>query len=616
MADIRITEVATASPVGADTVLGVKDGQVKRFAVSDIANSMDGAALGALSASGGAALVGFVQSGAGAVARTAQDKGRDALTALDYVVGDGSTDDGAKFAQLATYAASTGRPIDISRATIKLTTWASALAVSGTLRIVGGGSGKIVGNGNDIFSLGDGASFEIAGIRVEDAGRMLTLSGVGSYPLLSARGCVFSNTKAFLLSGAQDIDRLELIFNIFDTIADEAVCHSSSYVKSAFIHGNRFNDIASATSDLQVVRLGKTSLADQALTGDYIITGNVFDTMTAGGSSAGEVHAVILYGNRGVVSGNIIKYLDRPLARQSGGVEGIYLKCANSTVTGNVLVDAGFAEGNKGAMIWLKGEPHAPVSEIGGYNATVTGNVLYCTDGELRNGIQCVSDNLVVANNTLVGMNGVHAICIAWATADSENGVVTGNVIAQPNITGSMIRINAIGKNLKVSGNVLGANATGGSFAGITYTDDNRAGNMVGLDISGNMIDATGIDYSVLLIKTNNAMTNLSVNDNQIVGGGYGIRTLSATYITSGECRRNRMTGTTTAFRDKATSPLRFSDNTKDNAPADGWADAPAAGTWAVGEIVLNANPVAGGYLGWVCVGAPGTWKPYGLIAE
>jgi hypothetical protein len=59
MADIRITQVATATPVSADTVLGVKDGQVKRFSVGDIANSMDGAALGALAASSGAALVGF-----------------------------------------------------------------------------------------------------------------------------------------------------------------------------------------------------------------------------------------------------------------------------------------------------------------------------------------------------------------------------------------------------------------------------------------------------------------------------------------------------------------------------------------------------------------------------
>jgi hypothetical protein len=43
------------------------------------------AALGALAASSGAALVGFVQSGAGAVARTAQDKGREWVTPQDYM---------------------------------------------------------------------------------------------------------------------------------------------------------------------------------------------------------------------------------------------------------------------------------------------------------------------------------------------------------------------------------------------------------------------------------------------------------------------------------------------------------------------------------------------------
>lgn len=43
---------------------------------------------------------------------------------------------------------------------------------------------------------------------------------------------------------------------------------------------------------------------------------------------------------------------------------------------------------------------------------------------------------------------------------------------------------------------------------------------------------------------------------------------------------------------------------------------APTAGTWSAGEVVRNASPSAGGYLGWVCVtaGTPGTWKGYGLI--
>lgn len=43
---------------------------------------------------------------------------------------------------------------------------------------------------------------------------------------------------------------------------------------------------------------------------------------------------------------------------------------------------------------------------------------------------------------------------------------------------------------------------------------------------------------------------------------------------------------------------------------------APSTGTHFAGEIVFNADPVAGGKVGWVCVtgGTPGTWKAFGAI--
>jgi len=42
----------------------------------------------------------------------------------------------------------------------------------------------------------------------------------------------------------------------------------------------------------------------------------------------------------------------------------------------------------------------------------------------------------------------------------------------------------------------------------------------------------------------------------------------------------------------------------------------PTIGTWAKGDKIINTNPVAGGYEGWICVtaGTPGIWKGYGLI--
>lgn len=46
-------------------------------------------------------------------------------------------------------------------------------------------------------------------------------------------------------------------------------------------------------------------------------------------------------------------------------------------------------------------------------------------------------------------------------------------------------------------------------------------------------------------------------------------------------------------------------------------AAAPSTGTAVVGDIVFNGDPVASGFIGWVCVtaGSPGTWKSWGPIS-
>lgn len=43
----------------------------------------------------------------------------------------------------------------------------------------------------------------------------------------------------------------------------------------------------------------------------------------------------------------------------------------------------------------------------------------------------------------------------------------------------------------------------------------------------------------------------------------------------------------------------------------------PASGIWAAGDVIVNEAPAPGGYHGWICVaaGAPGAWRPFGLIA-
>jgi len=47
-------------------------------------------------------------------------------------------------------------------------------------------------------------------------------------------------------------------------------------------------------------------------------------------------------------------------------------------------------------------------------------------------------------------------------------------------------------------------------------------------------------------------------------------------------------------------------------------AGAPAAGTYALGDIVWNSNPAPTGYVGWICTraGTPGIWKAFGSISS
>jgi hypothetical protein len=76
---------------------------------SGAAATLDTALLASLSASSGSSLIGFLQSGSGAVARTAQNKMRDLISVKDFgAVGDGSTNDYTAIAAAITYAKSVG----------------------------------------------------------------------------------------------------------------------------------------------------------------------------------------------------------------------------------------------------------------------------------------------------------------------------------------------------------------------------------------------------------------------------------------------------------------------------------------------------------------------------
>jgi len=88
----------------------------------------------------GSSIVGFIQSGTGAVARTMQDKGRESINVKDFgAVGDGVTDDTATVLAAITYVATNGYELVFPQGTYK-GNW----VVPTNTSIIGESRGKVV----------------------------------------------------------------------------------------------------------------------------------------------------------------------------------------------------------------------------------------------------------------------------------------------------------------------------------------------------------------------------------------------------------------------------------------------------------------------------------------
>lgn len=171
---------ALSAPVVDSDVVAVyrSPGPAKRTTASVIADYIKAF----FSASGGSALVSFLQSGTGGVARTLQAKSRDFVSVKDFgAVGDGVTDDAPAFnaALAASVGALAGKAVYVPGSNARYVI-GSTIVVPGGARLYGDGarsSSFLIKAFNGTFiTLADGA--QLSGLRMNGNGATYTGKGI------------------------------------------------------------------------------------------------------------------------------------------------------------------------------------------------------------------------------------------------------------------------------------------------------------------------------------------------------------------------------------------------------------------------------------------------------
>lgn len=193
-----------------------------------------------------------------------------------------------------------------------------------------------------------------------------------------------------------------------------------------------------------------------------VAEGDDGDVFADGRVVTAERHAIIVFGEEAIITHNMVGEVlpvggdNEP---EETGLEGIYTKASRVIIAHNVLVDAGFKEG----AIVLKGTSRRrdAISEDGlaprSLCNLIYGNTVVQTPSNplSANGIVVITDNNVIAGNTVVGCRGVGISC---GTHGSGRRFREGNRVASHNlVSGCMtgIRAYGAGTNIVAAGNLV-----------------------------------------------------------------------------------------------------------------------------------------------------------------
>lgn len=582
-------------------------------------DNIDGAAdpadiYAALAASSGSSLVGFIQSGSGAVATTVQAKLRESVSVKDFGADSTGVADSTTAIQAAfnsgnsvyfpsgtykitqtitqsTPAYSNGAIIDVaisnavtypfafnSGANISGLVFNGTNSVTGVSAILMTASGKLTENCQ--FSTFFGYAYRSpSGVTNNTLSQcIVNLCGRGTggtniEAVYVHTGCIVdscqvTNSRYKAIISGTAADNVRFVNNVVDTTTNvsEGLYFSENTTDSVMM-GNRVRGIEVGVASIKLTR-GATrcqvisnyaeinGILSQGGTDNFIAYNNVIGAISITAHDNGST--ILAETGTQILSNSVSDYIQLG-AIDLGDVNGIICKgntCGGNITTTGVSLYSSFIDSNKCAKINLTIDPSETTASIG---------------------------PLTITNNTIVFTTGVGLLARGVDTGaglQAPQVVITNNYVRGPGAaTASTVGIKSLGVVLTtIENNVIEQSETG--------LEVSRLGTTPRLRIRDNSANA-------------DVTTGYSFPDSD-----------SAVYWSGSDFVIENNIGTYTAV---ASSRPFFYPSQKNLYAAA----APTTGYHQVGEYRINSAPTSGGSWGFVCTtaGTPGTWKTYGTIS-
>jgi parallel beta-helix repeat protein len=613
-----------------------------------------------LGTSAGSNSVGFLQSGTGATARTVQGKLRDVVSVKDFgAVGDGSTDDTTKIQAALTHAGIQKCAVYVP-ATANGYKITAALTMATNTTLFGDGYGSLINQVTaDLNAINAVSMCSVRNLRVKVADGTNTAFCV-CISAVSANNVTIENNYlepgdlggcGVYISGVQQSTiRNNRIYGGkwssgagYAASASDILLYSFSASERHIIEGNYC--LSNNSQGIFVDALGYD--------GDIIISNNICVTLDPATCVPAGAWSLIATGGvrrHGIMVGYNSTLVDGPRTVVSGNL------CRNTRWTGIYFQGA-----NKGCICSNN------VCSLNGYETTNTlsGGIYF-----VQNGYELINGNLILDfQNTQASTGGITVNATTTATTPSK---ISGNTIR-----GSLGQGIALGTNTalcEVSDNLLIGNV-GNDIYSVVSDNVGNGGHYIARNniyrTSGNNVSAITINpaaSSSLVTRVignkirgfDNATSSTSnvgiqcvrsvslydIKDNIVENFYHGLyfasyQTTNRSALIEGntfvDCSIGISMGATTG---NVTVPVvdndfvnmlvsetaaalggaaaaRICTREATRLAAQTYSAAPANGDWIIGDRAMFTAPVAGGYIGAVCVtaGTPGTWKSYGAIA-